>query len=380
MMFSRLQAAAHREQWAVRLWWSLMALASAVALALLLRHFGIRTDLVVVGTFLWMAAWLAPWTALLSLRRARRTGPPPAPGHGTRDDWRHFARDIGLLLDWARGAVRDPDLRARTVRAQDDLRRTLRAKPSREAIEAAIGRLVADAISPLRHALWRQLMPEIMPLAAAARERGAAAPSVEAFRRIQHDAMADAAAVALCRLYPALLMSDLEQAARQCVVAAAFYARPGDPLVLLSAAIAIEWGNFIRPWEPYRARCAALALIGEVDPEASLKFRDPAPPSLENTRWPSPTSPPPHPHRERPPKRPRKRPPPREPAPGAPAPAADASRHRHHRHRHRHHRHHHRHHRDSLQSFLSPLRDMARIFGSFFQRIRYLVRNWWLYR
>ena len=42
--------------------------------------------------------------------------------------------------------------------------------------------------------------------------------------------------------------------------------------------------------------------------------------------------------------------------------------------------HHHHHHRSSLRAFLSPIRDITRIFGSFFQRIHYLVKSAFLYR
>ena len=413
MMYVRLQAAARREQWAVRLWWSFMALATAIALAVLLRHANVRTDVVVAGVFLWMAAWLAPWTAVLSLRRKRPAVPPPAPGQGTLEEWRRFARNIGLFLDWSHHAAQAPDLRVLVGRAQNDLRRILRKKSSRQDIEDVTARIIDETVLPLRRALWQQLMPEIMPVAAEARERGTTATSEEIFRRIQHNAMTDAASVAVCRLYPSLLMNDLEHAVQQCVGAAAFYAKPGDPLVLLVAAIAIEWGNFVLPWEPYRARCAAMELIGSVDPEASLKFHSAPPAAAENLEAAAPDAtpvatplldkytmvapdfstqsnvPPP--------------PPPPQPAEAAPPvaepaalPESEEHHHHHHHHHHshssslhgdghhRHHHHHHHHHRhhsrNSLHVFLSPLRDTARIFGSFFQRIRYLVHNWWLYR
>lgn len=385
--YSRLLAAARREHWATRLWWAAMALLSAAALAILLQLVGIRTEFILCGLLLWGTAWLAPWTAMASLRR-RPTAPPPASASDDLPAWRTYASALASRLDWAIHVLADHQARAVVATAHADFVKLIRSHPSARDLEAACARISTETFPELRRALWCQLIPEIMPIAATAYERARAAANPVIARRHRIEAVRDAAAVALCRLHPQLLMADLLRGADECTLSALTYASPQQPLVPLAAALAIDWGNPALPWHPIDARAAALDLVASVDPYASLKFPSPATtlgdldqpvapnadamPLVAAPVPPPATAPTPTPAPE----------PSASPAPAAPSSSAapsPASRHHHHHHHH-HHRHRHRHHRSSLPLFLSPFRDITRILGSFFQRLHYLIKSAWLYR
>jgi hypothetical protein len=362
--YHHLVAAARRENWATRLWWAFLALATAILLALLLRHIGISAEYVIAAFILWTAAWLAPWTAMLSLRR-RASAPPPADGSTDLAAWKDYARALCSRLDWALRVLKDHEARARVRTAHAALYKAFRSHPTPSSLQNACAQVTGVTLPDLRRALWLQLIPEVMPIANDAYARAAASP--DAARAIRLDAMRDATALAVLRLHPHLLMADLVNATHQCLFAAVAFAAPNDPIIPLAAAIAIDWGNPAIPWHPLSARRTALATIRSIDPQASLKYHEPfAPLRVPDDEVPAAPQPKPQPS------------PAAAPAhqtAAAPSPAAPARRRRHH-----HHHHHHHHHRSSLRFILSPIRDISRIFGSFFQRIHYLIKSAFLYR
>ena len=386
--YDRVCAAAGREQWTVRLWWAGMALVTAVVLAWLLHRQGIRTEWIAAGLLLWAVAWVAPWTAMLSLhRRAKIVS--PLPGSGSPADWRRHAAALGDYVEWGLRVVSDRETRIRLSQARAALRKVLKAKPSRQRLEAVCAETQDFAILPLKKALWRQLMPDIMPMVEEAREKMAVASSEEAFLTIQYNMMLDTAATTACALYPHLLMGELLAGIRQCAAVAAAYAHPDDALLPIAATLVIEWGDPTRPWLPCRVRQAAARLIdpalrdwtkaciGENVPgeDAAQDAEPAAEPATATGEAPAPAPSdapaedandepmPPHCHHHR----------------SESPDGGQAQRHgRAHAHR-RHHRHHHHHHHSRLAQLLSPSHDLSRIVKSFFQRLYYLVHGWWIY-
>ncbi|MBR6021250.1 MAG: hypothetical protein IK066_02385, partial [Kiritimatiellae bacterium] len=244
------------ERWAPRVWWAALALGTGFALG---WWWGERAGwgrLGWAGAGLWGVAWMAPWLAVASCRGRRGEAERPEEGGGSTEDWLEYGEELLKRLAWAETVCRGAaETSGRVENARKGLKRALK-KGVREAraLENACAEAEKEGLDAFQAWLWAEAEGVSGELADEYTREGGA-DGGRRFERLS-EAMADAASTVVRRVAPMMLAEEQLEGVRECVGlawAGAGEATDDGRMIALAAALAMEWGDWGVPWEPWGA-------------------------------------------------------------------------------------------------------------------------------
>lgn len=263
---NQLRQVAAKERHGPILWWFFLLIMTNLAL-LCMVHQHSRQRAVVYGIFL-SVAWLAPLALLRARAAPRRAGQPaPEPGEDTFVAWHRYARALGrVLMYYEEIRERPPEISRKLYEARADLRDTLRAHPLRDDLERVCQRIREGAIVPTQAWFAQKFDPEIRALANEYEQAAAAQMGEDRRLLALQRAVENAAALMSRRCMPRMLESERLQCATNCAwlaaQSAAVHAGQISP-VDLAEMLVIEWSDFSQPWQPAQALDRALQRLAQ---------------------------------------------------------------------------------------------------------------------